>query len=61
MNPSSTAHRSPVSARIHSYLSVKDLSAEATFEVLALARATWRKVRQASAPTRRAPPRWRGS
>jgi ornithine carbamoyltransferase len=45
MNPSSTAHRSPASARIHSYLSVKDLSAEATFEVLALARAIKRDVK----------------
>ncbi len=39
MNTVMSALRPPVGARIHSYLSVKDLPADATFEILSLARA----------------------
>jgi ornithine carbamoyltransferase len=49
MNTATTALRPPVGARIHSYLSVKDLTAGATLEVLALARAIKRELKGGNA------------
>jgi ornithine carbamoyltransferase len=49
MNTATTALRPPVGARIHSYLSVKDLTAGATLEVLALARGIKRELKSGNA------------